>query len=238
MRKATAFALCCAVALCLAPAMASGIVINEVVASHTGTDNREFIELCGTPGQALTDIYLVVVEGDTGVSNPGNLDRVTNLSTASIPADGYFVAGDNGVLNLDFSLGTQDYFENSTETILIVYATTPPVVNTDIDTNNDGVPEISIGTIIDGVCLRDTGTMDFCYYGVPSVGPDGSNFPAGTQRCPDCTGSFSKMMCFTYPITLCSGGTYANPSPGTTNTDCPVVSTEETTWGNVKGLFR
>ena len=40
------------------------VLINEVLASHSGTDDTEFAELFGTPGYSLNGLSLIVIEGD------------------------------------------------------------------------------------------------------------------------------------------------------------------------------
>jgi hypothetical protein len=116
------------------------------------------------------------------------------------------VIGNAAVPNVDLIItGASDLFENGTETVLLVSSATPIVQGTDVDTNNDGAADVSLGTIVDGVGLVDTGypATDFIYYSQPIVGPDGSNFPAGVQRCEDCTGPLTRLMCFT--MTGCAG---------------------------------
>ena len=49
------------------------MLINEVLASHTGTDDTEFIELYGAPGTSLGGLSLIVVESDA--FDPGRIDR-------------------------------------------------------------------------------------------------------------------------------------------------------------------
>jgi hypothetical protein len=50
------------------------VLINEVLASHTGTDDTEFLELYGEAGASLDGLSLIVVEGDSGASQ-GQIDR-------------------------------------------------------------------------------------------------------------------------------------------------------------------
>lgn len=48
-----------------APALSGDpVLINEVLASHTSTDNTEFVELFGIPGTSLDGLSLIVVESD------------------------------------------------------------------------------------------------------------------------------------------------------------------------------
>jgi hypothetical protein len=50
------------------------VLINEVLASHTGTDNTEYIELFGRPGTNLVGLSLILVEGDVTAA-PGTKAR-------------------------------------------------------------------------------------------------------------------------------------------------------------------
>jgi hypothetical protein len=207
-------------AIALSPLAASAVVLNEIFVSHVGTDTGEFIELCGAPGEDLTDLWLVIIEGEgTGA---GLCDDAIDIdaSFAALPADGKLVIGNASVANVDIIVpGASDLYENGTETILLVSTTTPIIQGTtDVDTNNDGIEEISLGTIVDGVGLVDTGfpATDFIYYDQPTL-IDGTLFPAGVQRCEDCTGPLTRLMCFN--MTGCAEP-YSDISPGVAN-NCP-----------------
>jgi hypothetical protein len=233
--------LCAALVLMALPAAADFIVINEAFVSHTGTDTYEFVELCGTPGMSLSDLSIITIEGDSVATGLGLVDKRWNLSGV-MPADGYYVIGCTAVPNKDLSIGTQDQFENGTETVLLVRNCTV-ATGTDVDTNNDGIADISVGTIVDGICFPDAGIYnanqpDRCYFGVLTFGPEpGTNYKyAGAARCADCIGAF-RPMCFTNPLVQCDVNLYSNTTPGAVN-DCPVTATDHTSWGGVKTLFR
>jgi hypothetical protein len=222
-----------ALVLVAVPAFAQQPMINEVFASMTGTDNYEYIELCGPAGMSLNGYAVLVIEGQS--TGWGFVDRIWKLDGYAIPADGLFAMTNDGMANQDYSLGgTVDRLENGTETVLLVYDLPASITtSTDVDTNNDGVEEISVGTIIDKVCLMLAPATDFCYYGAPSYGPDGTNFPAGIASCEDCSGDYV-FMCFT--ITGCVDP-YADSTPGLPN-DCPASPIEENSWGTIKALYR
>ena len=78
----TALTLLTLVALCVALTMGGGgasaatgdpVLINEIFASHTGTDDTEYVELFGTPGTSLSGLSMIVVESDA--FGPGAIDR-------------------------------------------------------------------------------------------------------------------------------------------------------------------
>ena len=73
----------------LAPAATGDpVLINEVLASHTGTDDTEYVELYGDPGYSLTGLSLIVVEGDVRC-----LPGPSTAASTSCPSR---PSGDNG----------------------------------------------------------------------------------------------------------------------------------------------
>ncbi|MFQ5490521.1 MAG: PEP-CTERM sorting domain-containing protein [Phycisphaerae bacterium] len=167
--------------------------LNEIYASHSGTDDQEFIELIGDPG-LFGDLSVVVIEGDSSSSTGmGIVDRVWDLSAETMPTDGYFVLGDTAVANVDFVLGASNTIENGSETFLLIQGNLL-TVGDDIDANNDGIIEAPFdnpGTILDSIGLIDGGYTgggagsDNVYYGAGTAGPDGSFLPAGIFRTSD-----------------------------------------------------
>ncbi len=194
MRAIRLFVVIGAMAACAAPTSAS-VFLNEIFASHTGTDTMEFIELIGTPAMSLNNICTMVVEGDS-TSTVGTLDRVNCMTGAhSIPGDGYWVIGDPAVANLDLASGlTQDWLENGTETVYLVSTTNAAalsaLVATALDTNADGLifgaggEQAALVTILDIIGMVDSAfpATDKVYDGAATRGPDGANFPSGIFR--------------------------------------------------------
>ena len=213
---------------CEAPAIE--VYLNEIFASHAGTDDQEFIELIGTPDGSLANIMVLVVEGDGAGS--GNLDRAWDLSGNLIPADGYFVLGVDAVVNTDYNIGTDNAIENGTETFYLLDATDVSAVTallgTDLDTDDDGVYdaglEISgLGTILDVVAMVDGGygSGDQIYDGATAIGPDGTFFPAGIFRDADYPGDW----CDSF-LDYDDDANLAQPrTPGEMNVDCPAIAT-------------
>jgi hypothetical protein len=163
-------------------------ILNEIYASHSGTDNQEFIELRGEPGVPMTNLMVLIVEGDgTGA---GILDRAWDLSSFIWPPDSFFVLGDTAVPGKDLDIGASDRIENGTETIYLVRANSPgdvaailALLNTNIDPDADLVTTIpTLATILDIIAMSDGGVGDRVYDGARAIGPDGSNFPAGIYR--------------------------------------------------------
>jgi hypothetical protein len=182
-----------AVSVMTSSALADGPHLNEIYASHTGTDDMEMIELIGTPGSSLTGYMVLVVEGDS--SNPGTLDLAFDITGLSFGAgDPYFVLGNSGVVGLDLDIGASNIVENGTETFYLVKTANPAgitaLVGTDIDGDADLVTDIvqlGLGEIVDCVAMIDGGfgSGDFVY-----DGPDGTFLPAGIYRNGDFPGSW------------------------------------------------
>ncbi|WP_413165990.1 endonuclease/exonuclease/phosphatase family protein [Capilliphycus salinus ALCB114379] len=154
------------------------LVINEVYASHTGTDNTEFIEFFGTPGTSLDGLSLIVVEGDSGIS--GTIDaKIDFNSTNIIGENGFFLVGNPTGLaanygvdpNLDIS---DNFLENSSLTVALVE--TSSISGTSVTGNE---------MVLDSVALTDGGAGDTFFFDAPVIGPDGSFFPAGARRVTD-----------------------------------------------------
>ncbi len=242
MKKATTLASAAMLALAGA---ANAVTINEAVMNDVSLDTHEFVELCGN-GETLDGLTLVVIEGE-GATAKGIIDQAIALSG---PISGYYVIGDAAV-SPDL-LMADNWIENGGLTILLVSGFSS-AQGTDIDANDDGIADVSIGTIVDGVGTAVPSAGDATYYGVPTLGPDTgdsgtANFDvAGVVRCIDCDGAWG-MICLngTEPSptgTACDTGSTFNPyfvefaSPGSTNL-CPPVSIENETWGKTKASYR
>jgi len=118
-------------------------VINEFVADHSGTDTNEFIEVFGANSTDYSTMKLIVLEGDA--ANRGVIDNVISVGTTD--AAGYWWTG---------YLNSQ--IENGTITILLVMNFSGSL-NQDLDTNDDGVLDVTPWTrILDDVALRVSGS--------------------------------------------------------------------------------
>jgi endonuclease/exonuclease/phosphatase family metal-dependent hydrolase len=158
------------------------ILINEVSLRQAApTETLEFIELQGAAGQSLSGLSVVVIEGEAG-QNPGRVDAVWALSGA-MPAGGYYLLGDSA-LSPDWTIGGSSVLENGTQTILLVQNTTA-TLGEDVDTNDDGTADVTIGTIKDSIALRDAAAGGRTYFSAPVFGPVLGSLPAGAARCPN-----------------------------------------------------
>ena len=149
--------------------------INEFVFNHTGIDTHEYVEVFGAPTTDLSDLWLVLIEGDAGATL-GNVLFRTQLGATN--AEGIWWTG----------FLPQDSLQNGTQTLLLVRGFTG-AANQDLDTNNDGTLDLTPWTaILDGIAVSDGGANDRTYAGVPVLGPafaGGSFAPGGASRVPD-----------------------------------------------------
>lgn len=173
----------------------SNVFLNEVFASHTGTDDFEMIELVGTPSASLSGYVVCVVEGEG--AGAGTLDRAWDLSALSMPADGYFVLGNTAEPNKDLDIGATNTIENGTETVYVVHSATPALITallgTSIDAGGQNTTLGTLGTIVDSVGMIDGGWVnsgEVIFDDATVVGPDGSNLPAGIYRNGDYPGKW------------------------------------------------
>jgi hypothetical protein len=160
------------------------ILINEILASHTGTDDTEYVELFGTPGTPLNGLSLIIVEGDAGAS-AGTIDRRIDFRPFQrIGPNGAFLIGncaglaENYGVIPDKSIGS-NFLENSSFTAAIVRT----------DSLQGGVVA-GAEVALDGVALKDPNADangDRFFFDAPVLGPDGSFFPAGVRRLVDGT---------------------------------------------------
>jgi predicted extracellular nuclease len=154
------------------------VLINEVLSSHTGTDDTEYVELYGIPGTSLAGLSLIVVEGDENA--PGNIDRRLDFeSFHAIGSNGFFLIGNCGGVPATYG-ETPDlkidnnFLENSSHTVAIV------------ETASLSGGTVSGGEVVrDAVALADPDGVNTFYFGAPVIGPDGSNLPAGARRVAD-----------------------------------------------------
>ena len=214
-----------ALALSAPAAMADGPFINEVYASHAGTDDMEMIELYGDVGTSLSGIVVLFVEGDSTSSGLGNIDAAWDLTSFGTMTSNYFVLG-NSAVGGDLDIGANNIIENGTETFYVVHTNDVPgllaLVGTNVDPEGDGTTTIpTIATIIDSIGLVDSGInavpADTIFDGAGYVGPDGSFLPAGIYRDSD----FPNSWCSESFLDFDDVANLAQPrTPGAANSPC------------------
>ncbi len=178
---------------CDEPPVPTDVIINEVLVTHNGVDDHEFVELFGQPNELLCGLTILVIEGE--VASKGIVDAAVSLDDCggwvpcALDAGGYFVAGGAGLPpeQRDLLIGSGTYvFEDGTQTFALVLNCLVDVGD-DIDTNNDGLVDVDVGTVLDAVGIVDSGypSTDAVYFSAPAFGPDGATVPAGMARCPN-----------------------------------------------------
>lgn len=157
----------------------SGVLINEVLASHSGTDDTEFVELFGAPGTSLSGLSIIVVEGDA--FDAGAIDRRFDFRPFhALGSNGFFLLGNCGGLPANYGVTPDasiftNYFENSSLTVALVETA-----------SLTGSTHVTSSEVVrDAVALTDADTGDLFFFGAPVIGPDGPFFPAGARRLVD-----------------------------------------------------
>jgi uncharacterized protein len=146
--------------------------INEFVFNHVGTDTHEYVEVFGEPNTDYSSLAILQIEGDgTGA---GVIDSLHTVGTTD--AGGFWFTG-----------FMSNVYENGTVTLLLVEGF-DGYVGLDLDTNNDGVFDVTPWErIVDDVAVSDGGADDRTYSStVLAPGFGGSLFtPGGASRIPD-----------------------------------------------------
>jgi predicted extracellular nuclease len=155
------------------------VLINEVLASHTGTDDTEYIEFYGTPGTSLDGLSLIVVEGDN-IASQGAIDRRLDFGPSDVlGSNGFYLVGNPAGLATNYGVTPNvaipdNYLENSSLTVALVETA-----------SITGGSVTGSEVVRDAVALNDGDAGDTFYLGAPVIGPDGPNFPAGVRRLVD-----------------------------------------------------
>lgn len=155
------------------------VLINEVLASHTGTDDTEYVELFGTPGASLEGLSLIIVEGDTE-AGVGAIDRRIDFdATDTLGSNGFYLLGNptglaaNYGVTPNLSIGN-NFLENSSLTVALAQTS-----------SLSGAGITGSEAILDAVALADGDVGDTFFFDAPVIGPDGAFFPAGVRRVAD-----------------------------------------------------
>jgi hypothetical protein len=153
----------------------------------------EYVEIRGTPGLALTNIYVVDLEGDAE-ANRGDADHAWNLSAYHLGTNGLLVIkSSTGGFTMPpqttvvgdpaFNTGTSA-LENGACTFLIIQSLTPIVKGHDYDANNDGILELPPGAIVlDSVGWTANAPGDWVYS--PAVLTQSAAIPDAATRFTD-----------------------------------------------------
>lgn len=160
----------------------SQVYLNEIMVDPPGTDApNEYIELRGAPGAALTNTYLLTIEGDG--NDPGDVNEVIDLSALTLGVNGYLVllttgnAYDaNSLVHPDANKAydlTDGDLESQSHTFLLIQSTVPPSANDDIDSDDDGIADgapYTDWTILDSIALIKDNDASGVAYVYSSIG--------------------------------------------------------------------
>jgi hypothetical protein len=171
------------------------VLLSELKVNPPGVGDapHEFIEIRGTPGGQLRNVYLVVIDGNT-TGNPGLSTMVVDLTGATVGSNGLlFIAGPghsyvfpaNTTTFLDNQLATfGGALGNGSISFLLLSSPEPIPEGEDLDGGNNGVlEELPEGhRLIDAVAWRDADTSDVLYGGVILTQREGT--PDAATRIP------------------------------------------------------
>jgi len=154
------------------------VLLSEAKVNPPGEDSPfEFVELRGPPNKTLTNLQLVVVQGNDA-SNPGRADMVVPLSgqrmgtngllIIAAPGNPYLFASGTTVLLAPQMTNTGGAIDNGTVSILLVGARQTIIEGTDLDNGDNGTLErLPTGVfIVDAIAWTDGGNNDVIYGGV------------------------------------------------------------------------
>ncbi len=166
--------------------------ISEILFNPPGNDlPHEYVELRGRPNFAFrSGTYFVAVEGDAN-GGPGTIQNVFDLSGQRLGGNGFLVLLQNSnfySFHPDATVlsntngpgfgsgflssvrhrgeGSQTDLENNSVTFLLVESTNYPVINMDVDADDDGILDGPAAgwTVLDSVAVLDNdGAGDFGY---------------------------------------------------------------------------
>ncbi len=173
----------------------SEVVFNPFAATDTG---EEYIELRGTPGTYLPGTaYLLLLEGDSE-DGTGNIDHRFYLGGMQFGSNGFLVLrqfGSTYSVNSSSTVMTATAsgwgaswssrdtdIENGSVSVLLIQSTAAPVVDTDVDSNDDGNldGDATTWTIRDSFGNIDGGASDTGYGTLNTTGNGNGAVPTGS----------------------------------------------------------
>lgn len=163
--------------------------INEIRIDQPGTDNDEYFELAGDPGESLNGLSYIVIGDGSGES--GVIESVVALDGLSLNPAGLFTVAEStfglGGANLTALLN----FENSDNVTHLLVDGFTAVDGEDLDTDDDGILDSQPWSrVVDSVALVESVTSGEQIYSANTVGPDGTFVPGHVFRQPDASGGW------------------------------------------------
>ncbi|MFH1843279.1 MAG: FlgD immunoglobulin-like domain containing protein [bacterium] len=188
--------------LCLT-STAFAVHINEIRIDQPSTDNDEYVELAGAPGEPLDGLFYLVIGDLATAPRCGGIECVVDLTGMTIQADGLLAIGDiatSGLHTYVYDVEADLNFENSDNLTHLIVTGFYGASGEDVDLDDDCVidPIAPWLATLDMVAMWE-GTepdclgSDECVYGPVIVGPDGLYVPGHIYLCEDgwCIGDFA-----------------------------------------------
>ena len=158
--------------------LSAQLLLNEVYVNPPGADEPyEFIELRGTPGTTLNNIYVVVFEGDS--ASAGNSDLVIPLNNVTIGSSGLIlICTTLAYPNVNVGTTVKDtlifgipggYLENGNTSFVVLFSPLPILSGVDYDTNNDGTLDLPSGAVLQDAMGWNNGDATALIYGGVSL---------------------------------------------------------------------
>ena len=166
------FSFCASLMLFSVQSVDAQLLLNEMLVNPPGSDEPfEFVELKGTPGSTLNNIYMVVFESDSG--SAGNADVVIPLNGVTLGSNGLLFIGTSlGYSNIPSTTVFKDtllfglpQLENGSITFAVLFSPIPMLKDVDYDTNNDGVLDLPNGAQLQDAVGWTNGDLSALVYG-------------------------------------------------------------------------
>jgi hypothetical protein len=236
------------------------VLLNELKVNPPGSvangDEYQYVELRGTPGTSLSNVYFVAVDGNG--TSAGIADYVATLSATSLGTDGLLMikSPDGGAAaGAGTTVFTDPQFDTTggilskhTVSFYLVYSIAPITQSTNFDANRDGTLDGALASALrlDNVGWSDGDAGDIVYGGVALTQSKGTpdaatrfpsnNTPSSTAAWynGDLDDTLNDPSTVLYDVTRHSANMPLTPStpsltPGAVNFDEPPVLTASTT---------
>jgi hypothetical protein len=167
----------------LASGDAPVVELSEMRTKQSGTDFDEYVELTGAGSSSLNGLSIVLI-GSNGVDTNGMVLEHFNLLNQSMPSDGFFVIGNDGmqIATPDYALPT-DITDGGNMTFALVWNFTG-ARGIDLDTNDDGTLDSTPWeSLVSAIATTGDSLENFTYLGAEEVGPDGNFGPGHIYKC-------------------------------------------------------
>jgi hypothetical protein len=210
------------------------VKINEIRTHNAGVDTDEYFELKGPAGTSLTGYTYLVIGDGSGASPCGWIECAVNLAGQVLRADGLLClrnVADTPILTGYDGMAALNFEDNDNVTHMLVKGFSG-TNNMDLDTNDDGVLDITPWTSVEDAVGLSTGLAPDCAHGSEYIycstvlGPDGAVAPGQVYRCGPTEGWVIGMFS---PL----GQT---DTPGAPN--CPTTPAPAGGWGSLRQVYR